>query len=295
MLHETIFSIIRFCGLEKLGDNMPKWLITLTVGLALGIIVGMTGTRYLARFPQKTVTVDNIASTPPIVPYPGMEFLYRNLEERHKTVLDGESCPGRNYGEQDCEAGQQNIAALLADPEYAVNFELLNFIAEHLGEPVYLRLFFRYIFDEVPAGTEFTFSLPGTNEIISPADTLEERYAQALESSSTNLLSGDPDRALGAGVFLEDPRLIINGINEVVHHPAGPVEIRGFFKFEELGQKNGVHFYRGRVLPVDLEQGLLTEKKYSNAYLMLGSVEYICKSPFIQSVEKGLLPGNDRK
>jgi hypothetical protein len=248
---------------------MKKLFISLAIGTVIGFVIGATSTYYLNL--QKDDVCDDIELTP----YPGMEFLYTNLEYKYEPVFTGKSCPDSEYSEQTCEEGQKDIATLLADQDYKNNFKLFNFIAEHLGEPVYLRLFFPFMFNNAPLGKEFVFSLPGTNERVSPNDTMEKRFSLAKENTSANLLFGRPYRAFGAGIILEDPRQVTNGINEVISHPEGTVEIRGFFKFEELGNEKGVHYYRGRAISVDLDRGLLTEQRYSYAHMMLGVVQNI--------------------
>ena len=89
----------------------------------------------------------------------------------------------------------------------------------------------------------------------------------------TELTFGHPYRALGAGIIIESPSQIINGINLVWKHPAGPLEIVGFFKFEDLRQFKGNHYYRGRPIIVDPDRAILTDQEYNRSMIISGEVK----------------------
>lgn len=119
--------------------------------------------------------------------------------------------------------------------------------------------------------------MPGTREenIYRSQKTREERFKSAQSETSSQLLFGHSYRAINSKIIIEDPRTIKNGFNNVIKHPAGPVEVKGFYLIKSLGNHQGTKTYRGSPVIVNSEKALATENIFSEAWIMLGSVENI--------------------
>lgn len=93
--------------------------------------------------------IEQLNNTPDLSSYPGIEFLYYDLNHAHKDLLNGKYCQDGSYGikQQGCLDGtEEAINRLIDSPEYKNNYKLNEFIIDHANQIVYLRLFFLLYF-----------------------------------------------------------------------------------------------------------------------------------------------------